>query len=63
MQGASETASGPHYGTVKSYNAGKGWGFIECEETQRLYGQDGDPMHIQPTMVIINLFQESQVKN
>lgn len=27
-------------GQVKSFNAQKGWGFIECEETQNLYGKD-----------------------
>eukprot|EP00419_Tripos_fusus_P045046 CAMPEP_0172824548 /NCGR_PEP_ID=MMETSP1075-20121228/18080_1 /TAXON_ID=2916 /ORGANISM="Ceratium fusus, Strain PA161109" /LENGTH=387 /DNA_ID=CAMNT_0013665851 /DNA_START=13 /DNA_END=1172 /DNA_ORIENTATION=- len=27
-------------GTIKSYNSQKGWGFIECEETHKLYGKD-----------------------
>lgn len=27
-------------GTIKSFNPQKGWGFIECEQTQQLYGKD-----------------------
>mmetsp|Transcript_78620 Transcript_78620/g.254686 ORF Transcript_78620/g.254686 Transcript_78620/m.254686 type:complete len:417 (-) Transcript_78620:117-1367(-) len=33
-------ATGEYFGTVKSYNDRKGWGFIECPETQQLYGKD-----------------------
>lgn len=29
-----------HIGVVKSYNEGKGYGFIECPETSKLYGRD-----------------------
>jgi len=27
-------------GTIKSYNSSKGWGFIECAATERVYGKD-----------------------
>eukprot|EP00930_Biecheleria_cincta_P073520 TRINITY_DN607_c2_g1_i1.p1 TRINITY_DN607_c2_g1~~TRINITY_DN607_c2_g1_i1.p1 ORF type:complete len:373 (-),score=84.08 TRINITY_DN607_c2_g1_i1:147-1265(-) len=31
----------PQYiGTVRSFNPHKGWGFIECEETKKIYGSD-----------------------
>lgn len=33
-------AKSSYAGTVKSFNPGKGWGFIECEETFTLYGKD-----------------------
>lgn len=29
-----------YVGTVKSFNLRKGWGFIECPETQEIYGKD-----------------------
>lgn len=32
--------NGQHWGTVKSFNPDKGWGHIECEETQAVYGKD-----------------------
>eukprot|EP00413_Alexandrium_margalefii_P005848 CAMPEP_0204524324 /NCGR_PEP_ID=MMETSP0661-20131031/7317_1 /ASSEMBLY_ACC=CAM_ASM_000606 /TAXON_ID=109239 /ORGANISM="Alexandrium margalefi, Strain AMGDE01CS-322" /LENGTH=263 /DNA_ID=CAMNT_0051530075 /DNA_START=63 /DNA_END=851 /DNA_ORIENTATION=+ len=32
--------TGNYVGTLKSYNPLKGWGFIECAETQQLYGKD-----------------------
>jgi len=28
------------FGTVKSFNPEKGWGHVECDETQALYGKD-----------------------
>jgi len=31
---------GPFYGTVKSYNPTKGYGFFECEDTFAKYGKD-----------------------
>lgn len=32
---------GPQYqGTIKSFNPSKGWGFIECAQTQQIYGKD-----------------------
>mmetsp|Transcript_45704 Transcript_45704/g.126842 ORF Transcript_45704/g.126842 Transcript_45704/m.126842 type:complete len:457 (-) Transcript_45704:32-1402(-) len=31
---------GRYFGTVKSFNPQKGWGFIECDATHRIYGKD-----------------------
>jgi len=31
---------GPHTGIIKSYNEGKGFGFIECAETFQVFNQD-----------------------
>mmetsp|Transcript_102140 Transcript_102140/g.295530 ORF Transcript_102140/g.295530 Transcript_102140/m.295530 type:complete len:381 (+) Transcript_102140:42-1184(+) len=28
------------FGTIKSFNPTKGWGFIECDQTKQIYGQD-----------------------
>eukprot|EP01062_Namystynia_karyoxenos_P060952 TRINITY_DN5277_c0_g1_i1.p2 TRINITY_DN5277_c0_g1~~TRINITY_DN5277_c0_g1_i1.p2 ORF type:complete len:242 (+),score=49.69 TRINITY_DN5277_c0_g1_i1:137-862(+) len=33
-------STGQYNGTVKSFNTSTGFGFIECEELQRLYGKD-----------------------
>lgn len=33
-------ATGSCLGTIKSFNPQKGWGFIECEQTKQIYGQD-----------------------
>jgi len=35
-----DAAASEYYGTVKSFNARKGWGFLECTETQQIYGKD-----------------------
>merc|ERR1712194_170813 len=31
---------GPHVGIVKSYNATKGFGFIQCSEVEAIFGSD-----------------------
>lgn len=33
-------SAGSFVGTIKSYNAEKGWGFIACDEAMQLYGKD-----------------------
>jgi cold shock CspA family protein len=38
FQGVSEGAT--YNGFVKAYHNDKGWGHIQCEETQRIYGKD-----------------------
>lgn len=38
--GGSAGGQGQFSGVVKSYNATKGWGFIECPETHGIYGKD-----------------------
>lgn len=45
----SSSPAGSFSGSVKSYNPVKGWGFIECAETQHMYGKD-------------MLFQSSQLR-
>eukprot|EP00929_Paragymnodinium_shiwhaense_P109937 TRINITY_DN76560_c0_g1_i1.p1 TRINITY_DN76560_c0_g1~~TRINITY_DN76560_c0_g1_i1.p1 ORF type:complete len:384 (+),score=68.77 TRINITY_DN76560_c0_g1_i1:43-1194(+) len=29
-----------HFGSIKSYNAEKGWGHIDCQQTRGIYGKD-----------------------
>lgn len=33
-------ATGAFWGSIKSFNPTKGWGFIECGQTKQIYGQD-----------------------
>lgn len=37
---ATDSSFGNYMGTIKSYSAQKGWGFVECAETQQIYGKD-----------------------
>ena len=35
-----QVGEGPHRGIIKSFNAGKGFGFVVCGETERVFGCD-----------------------
>lgn len=37
---AAVESGGTFIGTVKSFNAEKGWGFLTCDDTMQLYGKD-----------------------
>lgn len=35
-----QSSNGRHFGNVKSFNLGKGYGFISCPELHKTHGQD-----------------------
>jgi len=39
-RGGASGADGRYYGVVKSFNLGKGFGFISCDQLHNVYGQD-----------------------
>lgn len=39
-RGGAVGADGRYYGVVKSFNLGKGFGFIACDQLHKVYGQD-----------------------
>jgi len=40
LQEMDESRSPSYLGTIKSFNLTRGWGFVECSETEAIYGKD-----------------------